>query len=395
LPASPPRHWPAAPSEADPQMDIALLIGSLALILLGAELFTNGIEWFGHKLHLAEGAVGSVLAAVATAMPETLIPVIAILGPLVVGGPTESSHAIGVGAILGAPFMLSTLAMFVTGLAIIIFVRRGRRTIRMRINVGVLGRDVAFFLGGYAIAIGTAFLPTELSMLKWAAAGLLFILYAIYVRLHFADKPESADSDEPSRLHATRIPGVRDPSTVLIDVDILPGERDAWEVAGAHPRMRVIVSQVLVAVGFIILGAQVFVGAVQHLSTQIGLEPTILALVIAPIATELPEKFNSVLWVRTGKDTLAMGNITGAMVFQSCIPTVLGLLFTTWSFTGESAIYFASAGVAFAATILIFGTMLRRGALSAWTLLLGGPLYGLYVFLALFTPLGSGVAAVR
>ena len=66
---------------------------------------------------------------------------------------------------------------------------------------------------------------------------------------------------------------------------------------------------------------------------MIGLDPTILALIIAPIATELPEKFNSVLWVRNGKDTLAMGNITGAMVFQSCLPTVLGLLFTTWAFT--------------------------------------------------------------
>jgi cation:H+ antiporter len=140
------------------------------------------------------------------------------------------------------------------------------------------------------------------------------------------------------------------------------------------------------------VGAQVFVGAVEDLSTVIGLDPTILALIIAPIATELPEKFNSVLWVRNGKDTLAMGNITGAMVFQSCLPTVLGLLFTSWAFTPESAISFASAGVAFVATILIFGNMLRTGRLSAWTLLIGGPLYLLYVYLALFTPLGAGAA---
>ena len=125
-------------------MDIVLLVGSLAIILVAAELFTNGIEWFGHKLNLAEGAVGSVLAAVATAMPETLIPVIAILGPVILGGTaTESSQAVGVGAILGAPFMLSTLAMFVTGIAVIIFARRGRRRTDMRVNTGVLGRDVA------------------------------------------------------------------------------------------------------------------------------------------------------------------------------------------------------------------------------------------------------------
>src|SRR5829696_6815095 len=97
-------------------MDLLVLAVAFVVILLGAELFTNGIEWFGRKLELAEGAVGSVLAAVGTALPETMIPIIAIL----TGGGSSASHGIGVGAILGAPFMLSTLAMFVTGVAVLI-----------------------------------------------------------------------------------------------------------------------------------------------------------------------------------------------------------------------------------------------------------------------------------
>jgi cation:H+ antiporter len=374
-------------------VDIVLLVVSLGAILVAAELFTNGIEWFGHRLNLAEGAVGSVLAAVATAMPETLIPVIAILGPILFGGDPEASHAIGVGAILGAPFMLSTLAMFVTGIAIVIFARRGRRGTGMKINVGVLGRDVAFFVVGYAVAIGTAFLPADLGWLKWVAAAGLLLLYAIYVRLHFTDAAEEGDPEDLNQLHATRLPGMAGPHT--LDIDILPGEVDDWEADGATPKMRIIVGQVVVALALIVIGAQVFVGAVEHLSRQIGLDPTILALVIAPIATELPEKFNSVLWVRNGKDTLAMGNITGAMVFQSCFPTVLGLLFTTWAFTPDTAISFASAGVAFVATLLIFGNMLRTWHLSAWMLLIGGPLYLIYIFLALFTPLGAGAGPLH
>jgi cation:H+ antiporter len=375
-------------------VDLLLLIVSLAAILLAAELFTNGIEWFGHKLNLAEGAVGSVLAAVATAMPETLIPTIAILGPVMFGGATESSHAIGVGAILGAPFMLSTLAMFVTGIAIVLFARNGRRSTTMRVNVRVLGRDIAFFMVGYAIAIGTAFLPAALSPLRWGVAALLFVIYGIYVRMHFRDEPEESDGADLNQLHASRLMARGAGPGRMLDVDVLPGELDPQDAAGIVPGMRIIVAQVLAALALMVIGAQVFVGAVEHISTQIGMDPTILALVIAPIATELPEKFNSVLWVRTGKDTLAMGNITGAMVFQSCLPTVLGLLFTSWTFTGQSAIHFASAGVAFLATFLIFGTMLRRGTLSAWTLLIGGPLYLVYIGLALFTPLGSGVAVL-
>jgi cation:H+ antiporter len=372
-------------------VDIVLLIGSLAIILVAAELFTNGIEWFGHKLKLAEGAVGSVLAAVATAMPETLIPVIAILGPVLVGSvATESSQAVGVGAILGAPFMLSTLAMFVTGTAIVIYTRRGRRTTDMRVNTGVLGRDVMFFIVGYGVAIGTAFLPQELAWLKWVAAAFLFVLYAVYVRLHFTDTAEESDPEQLNKLHLTRVPALSGPR--MLEIDALPG---AHSVTGAEPRMAIVVGQVVLALGLIIVGAQIFVGAVEHLSTVIGLDPTILALIIAPIATELPEKFNSVLWVRNGKDTLAMGNITGAMVFQSCLPTVLGLLFTSWTFSPDSAIHFASAGVAFVATILIFGGMILRGRLSAWALLMGGPLYLVYIYLALFTDLGTSASPIH
>jgi hypothetical protein len=59
---------------------VLLLPSSFAILLAGALLFTNAIEWFGAKVGLGQGAVGSVLAAVATALPESLIPVVAIVG---------------------------------------------------------------------------------------------------------------------------------------------------------------------------------------------------------------------------------------------------------------------------------------------------------------------------
>ena len=83
---------------------------------MGSTLFTNGVEWLGRKLRLSESVTGSVLAAVGTALPETFIPIIAIF---TVGG--VSGHDIGVSVIIGAPFMLGTLAMFVTGTFIFVF----------------------------------------------------------------------------------------------------------------------------------------------------------------------------------------------------------------------------------------------------------------------------------
>ena len=95
----------------------------------------------------------------------------------------------------------------------------------------------------------------------------------------------------------------------------------------------------------------------------------LLALVVAPIATELPEKFNSIIWIRQGKDTLAMGNITGAMVFQSAIPVSVALIFAP-DIVGRPAgapdsraryLAFASAGIAFLASAAIFLPMWRAG----------------------------------
>ena len=95
---------------------------------------------------------------------------------------------------------------------------------------------------------------------------------------------------------------------------------------------------------------------------------------IAPIATELPEKFNSLIWVRQGKDTLAMGNITGAMVFQSAFPTFVALIFagSAWHISEDSLLAFLSAGITFLAVAAIFGPMWRRGTLDGKGLLVGG-----------------------
>jgi cation:H+ antiporter len=349
-------------------LDLLVLLIALVIILIGAELFTNGIEWFGRSLNLAEGAVGSVLAAVGTALPETLIPIIAI-----VFATGHASDEIGVGAILGAPFMLSTLAMFVTGAAILAFRRRRATGGELRIDAGVLAHDMRYFAIAYAIAIGSAFLPLEPVWIRWIAAATLIGIYAWYVRGHLrADAAEEEEELAPLRFRRVDVRAHRDDPAV--------------------PRLRAINLQVLVALGFIIVGAVFFVDAVEHLASSLGVSEVLLALVIAPVATELPEKFNSIIWVRQNKDTLAMGNITGAMVFQSCIPTVVGLVLASeaWSIREGSYTAFASAGIAFAASAAIFLPMVRRGGLHGRHLLVGGAFY--LAYLALVIVVVSGIA---
>ncbi len=348
-------------------MDLVVLIAAFLIILLGAELFTNGIEWFGRKLELAEGAVGSVLAAVGTALPETMIPIIAILF-----ASGEASHAVGIGAILGAPFMLATLAMFVTGVAVLLAGRRRSTGDTMQVDTKVLAHDMRYFAIAYALAIGAAFLPLEPVWLKWIVAVALIGIYAWYVKGHFeADPDVDAEDLAPLRFHRV--------------------DRRAHRADPAVPRLRVVNLQVVAALGLIILGAIFFVDAVEHLASQLGVDEVLLALVIAPIATELPEKFNSVIWVRAGKDTLAMGNITGAMVFQSTIPTVVALVFasSSWVIGPGSYVAFASAGIAFLASAVIFIPMARSGRLRGRLLLTGGIFYLAYLALVIMVITGA------
>lgn len=319
------------------------LILSLGMILLGAELFTNGIEWFGRKLRLAEGAVGSVLAAVGTAMPETMIPIIAILF-----AKGESSNDIGIGAILGAPLMLSTVAFFVTGVAVFAFTATGRRTRQMTVDPTILGRDLRSFFLVYIVAIAAAFLPGK--GYKILAAVFLVGTYVYYVRQTFCCVSGAGHEHELGPLHFHRQAEV--------------------------PRLRIVLLQVIAALGLIVYGAHLFVHNLEIVSKAIGISAFVFASIIAPIATELPEKFNSVTWIRQKKDTLALGNISGAMVFQSSIPPAIGLLFTPWVLGNQEL---AAAGIAIAASIFAWAELTWHKRLSPYTLMAGIVFYGAYI----------------
>src|SRR5713101_1267167 len=141
-------------------LDVVLIVGAFVLILFGAEVFTDGVEWLGIKLNMTEGATGSILAAFGTATPETLIPVVAILFTN-----TPDADQIGVGAILGAPFMLGTLVMLLIGLtAFALRARRKRDT--LHVDAPHALRDLSFFLVLYSIALALALVPPEIHFIK-------------------------------------------------------------------------------------------------------------------------------------------------------------------------------------------------------------------------------------
>ncbi|PKM88687.1 MAG: hypothetical protein CVU87_06955 [Firmicutes bacterium HGW-Firmicutes-12] len=329
-------------------MAYATLIISLAIILAGAEIFTNGIEWLGKKLNLGEGAVGSILAAVGTALPETMIPVIAIL----FGSGEDSTH-IGIGAILGAPFMLATLAMMVTGGAALLFKTNGIRRRFMLCDINIIKRDLSFFIIVYAVALAAAFLPSH--DYKIYVAIFLVSAYAFYAYRTIRSGQSLGASELPPLMFNKSIP---------------------------NPSLFWVVFQVFFALVVIVLGANIFVNAITSISTSLGIPAFILAIIIAPIATELPEKFNSVVWIKQGKDTLALGNITGAMVFQSSLIPAIGILLTPWKLSPLALISGALALTS--ATIILFSIRFKKKLVPS-TLIGVGFFYIIFLLIVVFS----------
>jgi cation:H+ antiporter len=304
-------------------MDAVFLLLAFAVVLAGALLFTNAVEWIGHKLEVGVGAVGSILAAVGTAMPETLIAIVALVGT------AEGSEDVAVGAIVGAPFLLATLAMGLVGLFAYLYRDKRDQGLQLNVHRPTLERDLLFFLVLFAIGGALAWGPPAPLRI---AVGIVFLLsYVGYIGLTLKGGGEVQSEESLNPL-------------------IFERRADRRE----DPSMLLCVIQLLVGLGAMVGGAHLFVEELLKLAESIGAEPLVLALILAPLATELPEKVNSFFWVREGKDALALGNISGAMVFQSMIPVGIGLIFTSWELNWHAVL---SIGLGLAGGLLAYESL--------------------------------------
>jgi cation:H+ antiporter len=322
----------------------------LLVILVAAEIFTNALEHLGEKLKISEGVTGSLFAAVGTAMPETMVPLLAIFAG------TENAdlnHEIGVGAILGAPLMLATLAMFLLFIATLR--KRGLQGHFNPERSGVM-RDLNFFLIAYALACVALFLPQQ-SVLRVMVGGSLVLLYFIYILMTLKASEKLVEDG-----HGTQA-----------------AKPMFLARFGFTNNMVGILVQLTVGLVLLILGAKGFIHGIKDAALLLGLPALVLSLLIIPIATELPEKVNSFLWVRKHKDTLAFGNLTGAMVFQGTLLPAIGILLTPWDMRPE---VLASVAITLAGAIWL-RLMLVRGQLRVWHVLVNGALYIAYIIIAL------------
>jgi cation:H+ antiporter len=323
----------------------------LLVILVAAEVFTNALEHLGEKLKISEGVTGSIFAAVGTALPETLVPLLALLAGT---QNAQVNEEIGVGAILGAPLMLSTLSLSLLSFAVLS--KRGVKGDYRPEKTG-LTRDLNFFLAAFGFATLALYVPHTMPAARAALGFSMVLIYFVYIMLTLraskalVQEGHATEADDPMFLCRLGLPN----------------------------NLVIIVLQLAAGLGLLVFGAHGFIIGVEEAAKLIGISALLLSLLIIPIATELPEKVNSILWIRKHKDTLAFGNITGAMVFQGTLLPAIGIMLTPWEPRKE-----VLAGVVIT---LVAASWLRwtlaRGHLKVWHLWVNGGLYVTYLCVAL------------
>lgn len=342
-------------------LHLIAIILLLAAIIYVCVLFTNAVENFGREYGLQDGAVGGILAAIGTALPETIVPLVAILGGFFTGSGLEVGTDIALGAVLGAPFLLSTVAFFVTGAAVLVFSKSRVCGSKMCANPLILIRDLKFFFVSYTLAVITAFI--HYMPLKYLIAFLLIVYYLWYVKRTLKKNfkevaPESNSTSEFEPLYLLK-----------------------FFSSYKQFLKPMIWFQILISFVGLVVFAHLFVEEIKYFAQLLYIHPLIMSLLLAPVATELPECFNSIIWIKQSKDSLSVSNITGALVFQSCIPVAIGITLTPWAFTEPALI---NVILVYLSLIIIYINAIKNKGMLNWRILaLCGIFYVIYIIYVL------------
>jgi cation:H+ antiporter len=308
-----------------PVLTALQVLGALLLMVVCSDAFTNAVEWIGALFGLTRSAIGAVVAAVGSSLPETMVAIVALL---VLRDPV--SQAIGIGAVLGAPFMLGTLAFAMVGAMALLRPRQARSTVgalAVQRDVAIFG--LALFVLTFAFVVGASFAPTM--PVRAAASALVLIAYSGYLAFHLRrSDPESDEAPPPLRFAPN----------------------------AAHPSTGIVFAQLAVALVLSVVASRWFVSSIGAVSSQLGLSALVVSLILSPIATEIPEMLNVSIWMRRGQDELALGNVVGAMIFQTSIASAIAMLASPWVLDRQA--YAACVGGFSGALLVLVSTLIRR-----------------------------------
>src|SRR5688500_15291393 len=267
------------------------------LLWLGELTIASWILSYGAE-HLSEkyGAkfVGRVLLSIATTLPEIAIVMYAA---------ANGSYGVAIGSGLGSNLLMMTL-----GLAIMLIIATTRlsKAPLKQIDVSTFKNDMIFlifaavlsfvlFLDGYNYIDGFIFLGLF--------AG--YIVLSLY-EMRIENKEKVANTMNNNSDNADN-----NNKKLIIEKGISYNNKKFIKAMGAF---------LIGAIG-IVLGAEPFIHSLEGFSADVGLSAVILAVIISPIAGEMPEKISMMLLARKGAAgaAIAVANVLGSKILNNTL----------------------------------------------------------------------------
>ena len=285
---------------------IALLIGGLIGLTIGAELMVRGAAALALRLGLTPLVIGLTVIAFGTSAPELVVSVLAS---------SRGSGAIAVGNVIGSN--LCNLA-FILGVCALI------RPLTASHNV--IRREVPLMIGATVVGV-VLLLDRDITFLEGLLLVIIFIaLTTLTVRQARAETNQSYDHQQPNTPSITKA-----------------------------------VSFTLIGLGLLMYGSHLFVEGAVTIARDFGWSEKLIGLTIVAIGTSLPELATSVAAVIKGENDVAIGNVVGSSVFN-----ILGILGVTGLLGGiiVPELSLVDLGILLVVTVAVFPLVKTGGQIN-------------------------------
>ena len=256
-------------------LEILIIIVCFAVVLWGADRFTDGACGLARRLKVSELVIGLTVVSLGTSLAEFIVSFMSVL---------RGSGDMSVGNVMGSNIF---------NILVII----GSAAIMRNINVesSLLRRDIPICLA--ASALLCVFAYSGGSIARWEGlllvaffCGYLYLAYLVAVK----DRKE-AQNPQPQGEKASA-----DEMSVLKILTLI--------VAG---------------IAALVIGGRVLVDTAASVAREWGVSESVIGMTILAGGTSLPELATSVMAARKGSFGLALGNVIGSNVFN--IAFVIGL----------------------------------------------------------------------
>lgn len=253
-------------------LNILFLLLGLALILVGANMLTDGASAIARRWGVSDLVIGLTVVAFGTSAPELVISLVsAIEGATELAiGNAVGSNIFNVLAIIGITSIISPL----------------------KVDSGNMTKDIPFMIVSALVLLAMGNGPllngAERSVLTRVDGIVLLLFFCIFMRYTFSIAHSGPEAPEPAA-----------EDTGKKQMGMLKG--CVWVVLG---------------LAGLIFGGNLFVKGASGIAAGLGVSQAVIGLTIVAAGTSLPELATSIAAALKGKAGMAVGNVIGSNIFN-------------------------------------------------------------------------------